>query len=289
MIVVTGASGKLGRLVIDQLATTVGVDRVVAAARSTDKLTDLADRRIEVRRLDYDEPDSISAALAGAEQVLLISSSEIGRRVDQHRSVIDTAVARGVEHLAYTSILRADTSPLFAAVEHRATEEILAAAPLTSTRLRHGWYIENYTENLAPALTHGAVIGAAGAGRIAAAARADYAAADAAVLADPTLWGGTYELGGAAFTMGGYASLVGEAAGREIPYLDLPPADLRGALVGGGVPEPMADFLVDADLGIAQGALDTDPDMLERLAGRHLTPVADLVKAAVDAMAASGA
>jgi NAD(P)H dehydrogenase (quinone) len=281
VIVVTAASGNLGRLVVDELVALVGADQVVAAARSVDKLADLAERGVEVRHLDYDEPASIAAALEGAEQVLLISSSEIGRRVAQHGAVIDAAVAAGVEHLAYTSILRADTSTLFAAVEHRATEELLAQAPLTTTRLRHGWYIENYTENLAPVLAHGAVIGSAGDGRIAAATRADLAAADAAALADRAHRGGTFELGGSSFSLAEYAALVSAATGREIPYAELPAADLRGALVGGGVPEPMADFLVDADLGIARGELDVDPSELTSLAGRPLTTIADAVALAL--------
>ncbi|MFN3216842.1 MAG: NmrA family NAD(P)-binding protein [Acidimicrobiales bacterium] len=281
MIVVTAASGNLGRLVVDELVTLAGSDQVVAAARSTDKLADLAERGVEVRHLDYDEPASIEAALEGAEQVLLISSSEIGRRVAQHGAVIDAAVAAGVEHLAYTSILRADTSTLFAAGEHQATEELLAQAPLTTTRLRHGWYIENYTENLAPVLAHGAVIGSAGEGRIAAATRADLAAADAAVLADPAHRGGTFELGGASFSLAEYAALVAAATGREIPYVELPSAELRAALVGGGVPEPMADFLVDADLGIARGELDADSAELRSLAGRPLTTIADAVTTAL--------
>lgn len=281
MIVVTGASGHLGRLVIDRLITQIDPATVVATARSTDKLAGLAERGVVVRELNYNHPDTITAALEGASQVLLISGNEIGQRVAQHSAVIDAAVVAGVEHLAYTSILRADTSKLFAAIEHRGTEEVLAAAGITTTRLRHSWYIENYTENLAPAVAHGAIIGSAGDGRIAAATRADYAAADAAVLLDRALWGGTYELGGPAYTMAGYATVVSGVCGREIPYVDLPAAEYRDALVTAGVPETMADFLVNADLGIANGELDTDPATLEQLVGGPLTSLRDAVAAAL--------
>lgn len=281
MILITGTSGHLGRLVVEQLAQHVDPASVIATARSLGSIADLARLGVTTRELDYDRPDTIAAALDGASQVLLVSSSAIGSRIPQHAAVIDAAVTAGVEHLAYTSILRADTSALFAAVEHRATEDLLAQADLVTTRLRHGWYIENYTENLAPALEHGAVIGAASDGRIAAATRSDLASADAAVLIDPSLRGGTYELGGYAYTMAEYAAVVSELTGRTIPYVDLPAAEYRGALVGAGLPEPLADFLVDADLGIAKGELDTDPATLERLVGRPLTSLRDAVATAL--------
>lgn len=283
MIVITGASGHLGRLVVDELAERVDPSTIVATARTPEKIAELADRGIEVRRLDYNDADSIAAALDGADQVLLISGSEIGRRVDQHSAVIDAAVAAGVDHIAYTSILRADTSTLRAAEEHLATERLLADSGLTVSLLRHGWYIENYTENADQSIEHGTVIGAAGDGRIAAATRADLAAADAAVLADPALHGGTYELAGEAFTMAEHAEALAEATGQEISYVDMPAADYRSALVGAGVPEPMADFLADADLGIAKGELDGDPSTLRRLAGRRLTTMREATDAAVAA------
>lgn len=281
MILVTGTSGHLGRLVIQHLAAATDPSTVIATARDASKIADLADLGVGIRELDYDRPETLAAALQGVSQVLLVSSSEIGRRVPQHAAVIDAAVAAGVEHIAYTSITRADTSPLIAAIEHRATEELLAAAGIATTRLRHSWYIENYTGNLEPALAHGAVIGSAGTGHVSAATRADYAAADAAVLLDPSLRGGTYELGGPGFTMAEYAAALSEAVGRPIPYVDLPSDDYRGALLGAGLPEPLVDFLVDADLGIDRGDLHTDPAVLERLAGRTATPLSDAIAAAL--------
>lgn len=279
MIVITGASGKLGRLVIEELATRVDPKTIVATARSTDKIADLADRGITVRELDYDRPETVATALADASQVLLISSSEIGDRVRQHSTVITAAADAGVKHIAYTSLLRADTSKLLAALEHRGTEEVLTTVAPTATRLRHSWYVENYTENLAPALANGALIGAAGEGRIAAATRADLAAAAATVLSDSELWGGTYELAGPAFTMAELAATVSDVSGREIAYVDMPAEQLRGALLQAGLPEPMVEFLVDADLGIAAGELDEDHAALEELAGRPLTPLRDAVAA----------
>lgn len=283
MILVTGTTGHLGRLVVDELRRTVDPATVVATARRPEALADLAAAGVTVRALDYDRPETVAAALAGVRQVLLVSSSELGRRVAQHGAVIDAAVAAGVEHVAYTSLLRADTSPLVAAVEHLATERLLAAAPLITTRLRNGWYIENYTEQLGPALANGAFVGSAGTGRIAAATRADYASAAAAVLLDPARRGGTYELAGEAFTMADLAAAVSRRVGRELPYMDLPPEQLRGILAGAGLPEGLVEFLVDADVRIGQGHLDAPSDTLRALIGRAPTTL----EAALEAVPAA--
>ncbi len=212
-------------------------------------------------------------------QVLLVSSSAIGARVPQHRAVIDAAAAAGVEHLAYTSVLRADTSGLIAAIEHLATEQLLASAPMTTTRLRHGWYIENYTEQLAGPLANGAFVGSAGTGHIAAATRADYAAAGVAVLRDPSRWGRTYELAGAGFTMTELAAEISRRAGRDLPYLDLPPEQYGDILSGAGLPPGLVEFLVSADVGIAAGELDAPSDTLRTLIGRAPATLQDVLDA----------
>lgn len=285
MIVITGASGNLGRLVVNELAEKVDRSQIVATARSTEKIADLAAAGITVRELDYAKPDTIASALDGATQVLLISSSEIGQRMPQHQAVIDAAVAAGVEHIAYTSVLRADTSGVMIAGEHKATEAALAASGLTTSLLRNGWYIENYTENLAPALAHGALIGSAGDGRVAAATRADLAAAAASVLADQELWGSTYELGGPAFTMSELAATVSKTTGASVTYVDMEADAYKAALGDAGLPPEMAEFLADADLGIKRGELDIDPSTLERLVGRPLITLEAAVQAATTAAA----
>lgn len=281
MIVVTAATGHLGRLVIDQLLQKVPARQVVAAVRSPDKARDLAARGVAVRAADYARPETLGPALAGAEKVLLISSSEIGQRYPQHAAVVKAAQAAGVKLLAYTSLLRADTSRIALAAEHKATEEAIRASGLPFAFLRNGWYLENHTENLGPALQHGALVGSAGSGRIAAAARADYAAAAVAVLtgAPPKP---VYELAGdTAFTLAELAAEVSRQAGRNIPYTDLPPAQYRAVLTGAGLPPPVADILVDADVQAAQGALDDGGGELRRLIGRPTTPLAEAVRAAL--------
>lgn len=269
MIVVTGATGKLGRLVVDALLKRVPANSIVAAVRSPNKASDLAKNGITVRHADYDEQASLTQAFAGAEKVLLISSNEIGRRLEQHQAVVKAALEARVDFLAYTSVLRADTSGLGLAAEHKGTEATIAASGLPYAFLRNGWYIENYTENLGPALAQGALYGCAGEGRIAAATRADFAEATAQVLTRPEGENRVYELGGEQrFTMTELAHAVSTWAGRSIPYRDIPYTDYKQALLSAGLPEPFAELLADSDRGISRGELDCTSGELRRLLGR---------------------
>ena len=280
MIVVTGSSGKLGRHVIDALLETTPAARIVAVARDPAKIDDLARRGVVVRRGDYDDPASLSAAFAGAERLLLVSSSEVGRRVAQHGAAIEAAKHARVPHLVYTSILKADSNRMGLAVEHKATEGAIRASGLPFTFLRNGWYIENYTENLAPALAHGTLIGAAGDGRIYAAARADFARAAATVLTKPGHENAIYELGGDhSFTMIELAAEVSEWAGRTIGYTNLPAEAYAQALIGAGVPAAFAEVLADCDLGIARGDLVVTSGDLHRLIGRDTTTLKSVLAA----------
>ncbi|SEB47029.1 NAD(P)H dehydrogenase (quinone) [Nocardioides exalbidus] len=280
---VTGASGHLGRLAVQALLERgVAASDVVATARDTAAISDLADLGVETRTADYTDPASLEQALAGVDRVLLVSSSAVGERVAQHANVIEAAKKAGVELLAYTSITRADTSTLALADEHRATEGLLAASGLPVVLLRNSWYLENYTGQVATALEHGAVLGAAGEGRVSAASRADYAAAAAAALVADDQAGQVHELGGdTAFTLEEYAAALAAASGTEVVYRDLPAPDYTAVLVGAGLPEPYAAVLADSDLGIARGELRTDSGDLSRLIGRPTTSLADAVGAAL--------
>ena len=200
----------------------------------------------------------------------------------QHGNVIEAAKEAGVELLGYTSIVRADTSQMILAAEHRQTEELLAASGLPIVLLRNSWYLENYTGQVATALEHGAVLGAAGEGRVSAATRADFAAAAAAALVADDQAGRVYELGGdTAFTLGEYAAALADESGTEVVYRDLPAAELSAVLVGAGLPEPYADILADSDLGLARGELLADSGDLSRLIGRPTTTPAEAIRAAL--------
>lgn len=270
-IAVTGATGQLGRLVIEQLKTRAsGQQAVVALARDPAKAADLG---VEVRAADYDQPATLAAALAGVDVLLLISSDAIGQRVAQHLSVIEAAKAAGVTRIAYTSILRADATPISMGAEHRATERLIQESGLDYTLLRNSWYLENYAGAIAGALHAGAFVGGAGDGRISAAARADYADAAAVVLTSEGHAGKIYELAGdEAFTMAELAAEASRQTGRDLPYNNLPEEAYAEVLKSIGLPPPVAAMLAQADVGAAQGALFNPDRQLSRLIGRPTTP-----------------
>lgn len=276
MIVITGASGQLGRLVIAELlAQGMPAGQIVAAVRSPAKAADLAAQGLQVREADYNRPDTLASALAGAERVLLISSSEVGQRLPQHLAVLQAAQAAGVAQLVYTSLLRADTSPLGLGVEHAATEAAIRASGLRHVMLRNGWYTENYLASVPPALQHGALIGSAGEGRIASATRADYAAAAAAVLTQPIGENRSYELAGdTAYTLAELVAELNAQTGKAVAYVNLPPAEFEAALNGAGLPAPLSALLADSDVGASQGGLFDDGHQLSALIGRPTTSLA---------------
>ncbi|WP_033345144.1 SDR family oxidoreductase [Catenuloplanes japonicus] len=282
MIVVTGATGHLGRLVVENLLDRgVPAGEIVAAARTPEKAADLAARGVQVREADYTRPETLVSALAGAEKVLLVSG-EPGNRVADHQAVIDAAKAAGVSLFAYTSILNADTTAMALADDHKATEANIKAAGLPYAFLRNSWYHENYAGQLAQTLQNGAILGAAGEGRIAGAARADYAAAAGAVLTSDGPVNVAYELAGdAPYTLGELAAVITELSGTPVAYRDLPADELAKTLAGFGLPVPVAQLFADVDANIAKGALVNDSGDLTRLIGRPTTPVADTIAAAL--------
>ena len=278
-IAITGATGALGRLTIAALKSRLPADQIVALARSPEKAADLG---VTVHAFDYDRPETLEPALAGVDKLLLISGNEVGSRAAQHRAVIAAAKAAGVKEIVYTSLLHADKTPLSLAGEHVETEAMLAASGIPHTILRNGWYAENYTGAIPSALEHGALIGAAGEGRISGAARSDYAEAAAVVLADAGHTGKTYELAADdAWTLADLAAELSAQTGRAIPYRDLSVTDYAAALVGAGLPQDLSDAIAGWDADAAQGALFDDGRVLSRLIGRPTTPLAKVVKAAL--------
>lgn len=285
MIVVTGAAGQLGRLVIAELLRKLPPSEIVAAVRNPAKAQDLAARGVDVRRADYDKPETLASAFKGGERVVMISTSEVevGKRLPQHRAVIHAAKGTGAKLVAYTSILRADTSPLGLGREHRETEALLRASGVPVVLLRNSWYTENYAMSVPAAVQHGVVLGCAGDGRISAASCADYAAAAATVItAKDNQAGRVYELAGdTAFTMTELAAEIERQAGKPVRYQNLPEADYRQALVGVGLPEPVAAMLAESDTGISKGGLFDDGSQLSRLIGRPTTPMPAVIAAAL--------
>ncbi|WP_223198598.1 NmrA family NAD(P)-binding protein [Solihabitans fulvus] len=196
-IVVTGASGQLGRLTVEALLRRgVPAAGIVATGRDIARIKTFAERGVAVLQADFEDPQSLAAAFAGADKLLLISTTSVDERVANHHRAIDAAVAAGVSLVAYTSMTHADTATTILASTHRATEEYLRERGVPSVLLRNSWYLENYTAQLPAAVQHGAFIGAAGEGRVSAASRVDYAEAAATVLTTEDRTGAVYELGG---------------------------------------------------------------------------------------------
>ena len=284
MVIVTGATGQLGRLVIEALLQKLPASEIAAVVRDPNKAADLAARGIEIRQADYDQPASLAAAFKQGEKLLLISANEVGRRVPQHQAVIDAAKRAGVSLLAYTSLLRADTNPLPLAAEHKETERLIKASGLPAVVLRNGWYAENYLAGVPTALQYGVVLGSAGEGRIASAARADYAAAAATVLTQDDQAGRVYELAGdGAYTLAELAAEITRQSGKTVTYQNMPEADFKAALLGAGLPDFLATLLAESDVGASKGGLYDDGRQLSQLIGRPTTPLADMVKAALPA------
>jgi NAD(P)H dehydrogenase (quinone) len=281
---VTGASGQLGRLAVQELMSRgVPAADIVAVVRTPSKADDLARSGAHVRAADYSRPQTLGAALAGVDRLLLVSSSVPGQRAAHHTNVIEAAKTAEVSRIAYTSILNADdtTNPL--AGEHQDSERALRAADVPFTLLRNGWYTENYSGQLGQYLQRGEIVGAAGHGRISAATRQDYAAAAAAALLQDEEGNRTYELGGPAFDLAELAGVISEVTGTPVAYRDLPAEEYASRLREAGLDEKNARFVAALDASIAHGDLETSSQDLARLLGRPATPLTDVVRAALGA------
>jgi len=281
-LAVTGATGHLGRLVVEGLLERTAPQNVVAVVRDAAKVAGLAARGVTVRVAPYDDRPALEAALAGVDRLLLISGSEVGRRIPQHRNVIDAAKAAGVKHVVYTSAPKATTSELILAPEHKATEEYLAGSGLTYTVLRNCWYTENYVRTVETAKQTGAIVAAVGDGRVASASRADYAAAAVAVLLGEGHENKVYELSGDyAWDFNELAAAASEIIGNPVVYKPVDGQTLIDALTAAGVERPGAEFAAALDANIAAGLLSGVTGELSALIGRPTTPLEEGLRAAI--------
>ena len=278
---VTGATGKLGRLVLDELLTKTDAANVVALARDPTALQAYDQLGVQVRQADYDDPASLKAALQGVDRVLLISGNAVGQRERQHGAVIEAAKEAGVSYLAYTSVLNAQGSKLLLAAEHVLTENLLAKSGLNYDVLRMPWYSENYVGSLAPSIEHGAIYGATGEGKLSTATRADLAAgAVGALLNSPG--GKVYELAGDhSWSMAEFAAEVGRQAGKPVEYVNQSESDYAKTLEGAGLPPPVATLLASTSYLAGEGELYSESKDLSELAGRPSTPIGETIAAAL--------
>jgi len=283
-VVVTGATGHLGRLVVESLLQRgVPAGEIVATGRNLEKIKDLADRGVRTVHADFNDPESLKAAFTGAQKLLLVSGADIGQRIPQHTNAIAAAKAVGVELIAYTSVAGADTTTMILAKDHQGTEAALATAGVPYALLRNGWYHENYTDALPATLERGVIVGSAGEGRVSGASRLDYAEAAAVVLSTEGHAGAVYELGGdVAYTQAELAAEVTAQSGTPVAYQDIPVAEYEKMLAEVvGLPAPVAAMVSDIDRAVSEGNLEIRSGDLSRLIGRPTTPLATAVQAAL--------
>lgn len=268
-LLVTGASGHLGRLVVEELAKTTG-HVIIAGTRTPEKLA--ARSGIEVRRADFDDAASLDVAFAGVDRLLIISTDALGvpmKRARQHGVAIDAAKRAGVKHIVYTSAPKADTSPLVLAPDHKATEEALSASGLGYTVLRHNWYAQALLGSLPAAIASGRLYTAAGDGRIAYVAREDCALADAAALASGFEGKRVVEITGPeALSAAQVAAIASEVTGKNVAAVQLTEAQMAAGMKQAGLPPPVADFLAAVDTNVKDGALDIVSPAFVELTGR---------------------
>lgn len=278
---ITGATGQLGRLVVEKLKQRTNADHLIALVRAPQKA---ADMNIVSRVFDYNKPETLVESLKGIDYLLLISSNEIGQRKRQHENVIEAAQKAGVKWMIYTSLLHADTSTLNLAAEHVATEQALIKSGIPFTLLRNGWYTENYMSAATGAVKAGVLIGSAGNGKISSAARADYAEAAAVILTTPNNEGKTYELSGdESYTLTDLAAELSRQTGKTISYNNLPEDKYAAALTSAGLPAPLAEALASWDFSASKGDLHDESHILSKLIGHSTTPLSVVVKKALNA------
>lgn len=279
-IAVTAATGQLGTLVVDALLQRTTADQIVAIVRDAAKAEPLAAKGVDVRIASYDDPAALSEALAGIDQVLLISGNEFGQRAQQHRNVIDAAIANDVSRIVYTSAPQADTSTLPVAPEHLATEQYLASTNVDHVLLRNNWYTENYASSVETAAATGSVLTSAGDGRVASASRRDFAEAAAVVLTTDGPVKQVYELAGdVAWTHSDLAAALAEVLGKPIEVANVSADEQTTVLTSAGLDAGLVGFIVGVDSGIKQGDLELATGDLTSLIGRPTTPIVETLRA----------
>jgi NAD(P)H dehydrogenase (quinone) len=282
-IVVTGATGQLGRLTVEALLRRgIPAAEIVATGRNVEAISDLRDRGVTVKLADFADAATLRQAFADAEKLVLVSTTVPSERRGNHERAIDAAVDAGVSLVAYTSQVNADSATTILGKGHLETEAYLRKSGLPTVFLRNGWYLETYTGSLPAYVQNHAILGAAGQSRVNAASRADYAEAAAAVVTTDGHAGAVYELGGDdAFTLPELAAAVARATGERIEYRDMSVAELAEVLRGLGLPGDIAEAVADLDVGINRGEWLTDSGHLRKLIGRATTTLSDAISAAL--------
>ncbi len=292
-LLVTGAAGQLGRRVVELLLE-AKAGSVIAGTRSPDKCDDLRKRGAIVRKVDFDEPQTLSDAVAGADRVLLVStdSMEPGKRGQQHARAIGALARAGVKHVVYTSLARAEAgSPVLLAGDHIATEKALAESGLGHTILRNNLYTDLLMMSLPKAVAMGRLFAAAATGGAAYVTREDCARAAATALSGTFEGKRTLELTGpSVVTYTDLAKLASELSGKRVDYVPIEPDALASAMMSqGGMPEAVAKLWASFDAGIARGFFGPASTAFSGLTGQAPTSVVEFLSGHRQALVAAAA
>jgi NAD(P)H dehydrogenase (quinone) len=273
-ILVTGATGQLGSMVVDGLLGSAPAKELAVSVRNPEKASRLRERGVDVRQGDFEDAASLDRAFRGVERLLFISTDRDNEtRLRQHQNAVAAARRAGVKFIAYTSLAKADSSPLALAAVHRETEAAIRATGIPCSFLRNNWYVENEAGSIQGAAAGAPVVTAAGTGRVGWVSRTDLAEAAAAVLAGDGHENTVYELSGPPLTYDEFARTIGEVLGREVAVQHMDAPEYRRMIAGFGLPDHIVELLADAQQAMWQGALDVESEDLERLLSRPPTPL----------------
>ncbi|WP_138493802.1 SDR family oxidoreductase [Paenibacillus pinistramenti] len=273
-MLVTGATGKLGSMVVEKLLKTVPAGQIAVSVRNPEKAESFLAQGVEVRHGDFDQPESLDKAFAGIDRLLIISADgDNDTRIRQHANAVEAAARAKVGFIAYTSLGRASESSLFLAPVHRFTEEAILKTGIPYSFLRNNWYLENEASAIEGVLAGAPWVTSAGNGRVGWALRADYAEAAAAVLAGSGHDNTVYELSGKPLTQQELVNELGAVLGREIPVQQVDDNTYGDIMNNAGIPDFVIPILVGIQEGIRSGALDIESGDLEKLLGRPAAPV----------------
>lgn len=276
-LLVTGATGQLGSLVVEALLKTVPAENVAVSVRDPKKAEHLKVQGVDVRQGDFTQPESLVSAFAGVDKILIISSAP-GDRVAQHKAAIQAAKENNVRFIAYTSIANAQDNPFFIAEDHRETEKAIVESGIPYSFLRNNWYLENEVGTIQAVASGAPWLTSAGSGKVGWAPRRDYADAAAAVLTGEGHEHTTYELSGHPLTQEELAQVVSDALGRDVEVQQVDDATYEQAMSGAGIPEEVLPFVVGIQQGIREGYLNVVSGDFEKVLGRPLTPLKDAVR-----------
>lgn len=273
-ILVTGATGKLGRKVAETLLGTVPAEQLAVSVRDPQKAEDLRARGVDVRQGNFDHPETLATAFAGVDRLLLISADgDNETRIRQHGNAVEAAQRAGVGFIAYTSLANAMESPIFLAPTHRATEEAIRKTGIPYAFLRNNWYLENEISGIQGVMAGAPWVTSAGSGKVGWALQQDYAEAAAAVLTGSGHENKIYELSGKLLTQEELASALGAVLGKEVPVQQVDDAAYAEIMKGAGVPDFVIPMLVGIQEGIRSGALEVESGDFEKLLDRPLAPI----------------